>query len=35
VKLPPQLSWTAYESGSSGYTQSVLLGNLLKKHYNT
>jgi TRAP transporter TAXI family solute receptor len=35
VKLPNQLSWTAYESGSSGYTQSVAIGNMLKKRYNT
>jgi TRAP transporter TAXI family solute receptor len=34
VKLPNQISWTAYESGSSGYTQSVGIGNMLKKHYN-
>lgn len=35
VKLPNQISWTAYESGSSGYTQSVAIGNMLKKRYNT
>ncbi|MGE0698942.1 MAG: TAXI family TRAP transporter solute-binding subunit [Hyphomicrobiaceae bacterium] len=35
VALPKQLSWTAYESGSSGYTQSVAIGNMLKKRYNT
>ncbi len=35
VKLPSQISWTAYESGSSGYTQSVAIGNMLKKRYNT
>jgi TRAP transporter TAXI family solute receptor len=34
VKLPNQISWTAYESGSSGYTQSVGIGNMLKKFYN-
>jgi TRAP transporter TAXI family solute receptor len=33
-KLPSQISWTAYESGSSGYSQSVGLGNMLKKQYN-
>jgi TRAP transporter TAXI family solute receptor len=33
VKLPKDISWTAYESGSSGYTQSVGIGNMLKKHY--
>lgn len=35
VKLPDQISWTAYESGSSGYTQSVGIGNMLKKRFNT
>lgn len=35
VKLPKQISWTAYESGSSGYTQSVAIGNMLKKRYDT
>lgn len=35
VKLPGQISWTAYESGSSGYTQSVAIGNMLKKRHNT
>ena len=35
VKLPNQISWTAYESGSSGYAQSVGIGNMLKKFYNT
>ena len=35
VKLPRDLNWTAYESGSSGYAQSVGLGNMLKKHYGT
>lgn len=34
VKLPGQISWTAYESGSSGYTQSVGIGNMLKKRFN-
>jgi TRAP transporter TAXI family solute receptor len=33
VKLPKEISWTAYESGSSGYSQSVGIGNMLKKHY--
>lgn len=33
VKLPKDVSWTAYESGSSGYSQSVGLGNMLKKKY--
>jgi TRAP transporter TAXI family solute receptor len=34
VKMPRDISWTAYESGSSGYSQSVGIGNMLKKHYN-
>jgi TRAP transporter TAXI family solute receptor len=34
VKLPRDLSWTAYESGSSGYAQSVGIGNMLKKNHN-
>jgi TRAP transporter TAXI family solute receptor len=33
VKLPKEISWTAYESGSSGYSQSVGIGNMLKKNY--
>ena len=35
VKLPKNLSWTAYGTTSSGYAQSVGLGNMLKKHYGT
>lgn len=34
VNLPRDLSWTAYESGSSGYAQSVGIGNMLKKRHN-
>lgn len=34
VKLPRDLSWTAYDSGSSGYAQSVGIGNMLKKRHN-
>jgi len=34
VKLPNQISWTAYGSSSSGYAQSVGIGNMLKKFYN-
>lgn len=34
VALPRDLSWTAYESGSSGYAQSVGIGNMLKKRHN-
>ena len=33
VKLPKSLSWTAYGTTSSGYAQSVGLGNMLKKNY--
>jgi len=33
AKLPKEISWTAYESGSSGYAQSVGIGNMLKKRY--
>jgi len=35
VKLPKRLSWTAYGTTSSGYAQSVGLGNMLKKNYGT
>jgi len=35
VKLPDQLSWTAYGTTSSGYAQSVGLGNMLKGKYGT
>ncbi len=34
VKLPRDISWTAYESGSSGYSQSVGIGNMLKGKHN-
>jgi TRAP transporter TAXI family solute receptor len=34
VNLPRDLSWTAYESGSSGYSQSVGIGNMLKGKHN-
>jgi TRAP transporter TAXI family solute receptor len=34
VNLPRELSWTAYESGSSGYSQSVGIGNMLKGKHN-
>src|SRR5690606_5492813 len=30
IKLPETLSWTAYDVGSGGYTQSVAIGNALK-----
>jgi len=33
VKLPKQLTWTAYPPGSTGHTQSVAIGNMLKNKY--
>lgn len=35
VKLPGQISWTAYGTTSSGYAQSVGIGQMLKKNYGT
>jgi len=35
VKLPKQISWTAYGTTSSGYAQSVGIGQMLKKNYDT
>ncbi|MCG8652542.1 MAG: TAXI family TRAP transporter solute-binding subunit, partial [Pirellulales bacterium] len=35
VKLPKQISWTAYGTTSSGYAQSVGLGGMLKKQYGS
>ena len=35
VKLPRQISWTAYGTTSSGYAQSVGIGQMLKKNYDT
>ena len=35
VKLPSKLSWTAYGTTSSGYAQSIGLGNMLKAKYGT
>jgi len=34
VNLPEQLSWTAYGTTSSGYAQSIGLGNMLKAKYD-
>lgn len=34
MKIPKEISWTAYESGSSGYSQSIGIGNMLKKKYD-
>ncbi len=33
VKLPKQMTWTAYGTTSTGYQQSVAIGNALKKNY--
>ena len=33
VNLPKQISWTAYGTTSSGYAQSVGIGQMLKKNY--
>lgn len=33
VKLPSQVSWTAYGTTSSGYAQSVGIGQMLQKNY--
>jgi TRAP transporter TAXI family solute receptor len=35
VNLPKQISWTAYGTTSSGYAQSVGLGQMLKAKYDT
>jgi len=35
VKLPSQISWTAYGTTSSGYAQSVGIGQMLTKNYGT
>lgn len=35
VKLPKNVSWTAYGTTSSGYAQSIGLGNMLKAKYGT
>ena len=34
VKLPKQISWTAYGTTSSGYAQSVGIGQMLKAKYD-
>ena len=33
IKLPKQMTWTAYGTTSTGYQQSVAIGNVLKKKY--
>lgn len=35
VKLPPNISWTAYGTTSSGYAQSIGIGQMLTKKYKT
>ena len=35
VKLPPEISWTAYGTTSSGYAQSIGIGQMLTKKYNS
>jgi TRAP transporter TAXI family solute receptor len=35
LMLPKQLAWTAYGTTSSGYSQSVAIGNMLKNRYGT
>lgn len=34
AELPRKTTWTAYGTTSSGYAQSVAIGNMLKKHYD-
>ena len=33
IKLPGQMTWTAYGTTSTGYQQSVAIGNVLKQKY--
>jgi TRAP transporter TAXI family solute receptor len=33
--MPKKTTWTAYGTTSSGYAQSVAIGNMMKKHYGT
>jgi TRAP transporter TAXI family solute receptor len=35
VKLPENMTWTAYGTTSSGYAQSVAIGNMLKNRFGT
>ena len=35
VKLPKNMTWTAYGTTSSGYAQSVAIGNMLKNRHGT
>ena len=33
-QLPPQMAWTAYNLGTTGYNQSVAIGAMLRENYN-
>jgi TRAP transporter TAXI family solute receptor len=35
VKLPEQMSWTAYDTGSSGFNMAVAIGQVFKTKYNS
>ncbi len=35
VKLPSTLAWSAYNTGTTGYNQSVAIGKALKHKYST
>ena len=35
VKLPDQMSWTAYDTGSSGFNMAVAIGQAFKTKYNS
>lgn len=35
AEVPRKTSWTAYGTTSTGYAQTVAIGNMLKKHYDT
>ncbi|MGE0659649.1 MAG: TAXI family TRAP transporter solute-binding subunit [Reyranellaceae bacterium] len=35
VKLPEQMSWTAYDTGSSGFNMAVAIGQAFKTKYNS
>jgi TRAP transporter TAXI family solute receptor len=35
IKLPDQLAWTAYDTGSAGYNQAVAIGSALKNELGT
>lgn len=33
IELPRSMAWSAYNLGTTGYNQSVAIGNVLKRHY--